>query len=338
MGRTYIGYGYTNSEGVATLDYDANGNQLPKKSYACHSRNTSVVAEASIDNVITASNSIRFCENYVPPSETLSLTVDKNILSYADSDSCTLTATYDGSDVSGKSVVFKAGSTVLATETTDSNGVATYEYESQGIGDVTFTVECMNLQETYEVHDYLKYDSCSSDNTSKYTVPTGNSMTFDSTNNCYILANTSSGVNTIVLNGATFSNQCKVSFDVLFTGGSNVQPRIGLFNSSNGITSRLVGQSSSSSYFGISNQAKTTDGTNIQILSNQSTALNTWYTIELTYTNGSVTAKWLNGTTVIQTLSGSESVLGATGNVLGLCTGFGTNSSFKVKNIIVKPL
>ena len=44
-------------------------------------------------------------------------------------------------------------STFIETITTDSNGVATYTYNSQGVGDVTITAECMNLQETYELQD-----------------------------------------------------------------------------------------------------------------------------------------------------------------------------------------
>lgn len=198
MSRTYLGYGYTNAEGVATLDYDSEDNQLPKKSYSCHSRNTTVVAEASVDNVITSSNTIRFCENYVPPSETLSLTADKDILSYYDEDSAILTATYDGAGaVSGKSVVFKIGDTVLDTVTTDSNGVATYEYESQGIGDVTITAECMNLQETYELEDCYAYFSqskiaswttSSNFKISDYTVPTQHHLEikYNTTPNCQI--------------------------------------------------------------------------------------------------------------------------------------------------------
>lgn len=163
MSRTFLGYGYTNESGVATLDYDANDNPLPKKSYACHSRNTSVVAEVSVDNVVTSSNTIRFCENYVPPTDTLTLTGDKTILSYADGDSAILTATFDSAGaISGKSVVFKIGDTVLDTVTTDSNGQAQYEYESQGIGDVTITAECMNLQETYEICDANAYSKLTS--------------------------------------------------------------------------------------------------------------------------------------------------------------------------------
>ncbi len=89
--------------------------------------------------------------------ESITLTADKNILSYADNDTVTLTATYEGTNVSGKSVVFKIGDTVLDTVNTDSNGIATYEYESQGVGDVTITVECMNLQETYVIEDCFAY-------------------------------------------------------------------------------------------------------------------------------------------------------------------------------------
>lgn len=90
-------------------------------------------------------------------NQELTITADKNILSYADNESCTITATYEGPSVNGQTVVFKNGDTILATKTTDSNGIATYDYQSQGVGDVTITVECMNLQETYEVHDYWKY-------------------------------------------------------------------------------------------------------------------------------------------------------------------------------------
>lgn len=44
-------------------------------------------------------------------------------------------------------------STVSAV--TDSNGVATVSYNSQGAGDVTITAECMSLQETYDIEDCI---------------------------------------------------------------------------------------------------------------------------------------------------------------------------------------
>ena len=224
MGRTYIGYGYTNAEGVATLDYDANGNQLPKKSYACHSRNTSVVAEASIDNVITASNSIRFCENYVPPSETLSLTADKNILSYADGDTVTLTATYDGTTIEGKSVVFKMGDTVLATETTDSNGVATYEYESQGVGDVTITAECMNLQETYELEDCYFYDTLTTDK-QLFSIATG-SGTLTYSNDGLTFRDSTSSETKVLFDKQLPTSDYEVSYDIVAYENTNNKPQV----------------------------------------------------------------------------------------------------------------
>ena len=154
MAKTYLGYGYTNENGVATLDFDAEDNPLPKKSYQCQSRTASVVAEASVNNIVTSSENIRFCEGYVP-SESLTLTADKNILSYVDNDTVTLTATYDGTTIEGKSVVFKLGSRVLDTVVTDSEGVAEYEYTSQGAGDVVFTAKCSGLTETITIEDCL---------------------------------------------------------------------------------------------------------------------------------------------------------------------------------------
>ena len=48
-------------------------------------------------------------------------------------------------------------STVSAV--TDSNGVASVSYNSQGAGDVTITAECMSVTETFVIYDYWKYDS-----------------------------------------------------------------------------------------------------------------------------------------------------------------------------------
>jgi hypothetical protein len=108
----------------------------------------------------------------------LTVSADKDILSYADNEKSVITATLTGGVVSGKSVVFKKGSTVLATETTDSNGEATYEYTSQGVGDVILTVECMSLQERYDIEDCRDYDSLTSNN-SKFT-GTGITPTYSS--------------------------------------------------------------------------------------------------------------------------------------------------------------
>ena len=94
----------------------------------------------------------------------LNLTVDKTVLSYNDEDTCILTATLIGDDVAGKSIVFKADGTVLDTVLTDSSGVAECIYDSQGVGDVSFTAEYGSLvSETYSIRDVYFYDSMTSD-------------------------------------------------------------------------------------------------------------------------------------------------------------------------------
>ena len=93
----------------------------------------------------------------------LTVTADKDILSYYDEDSATITATYTegGVGVAGKTVsfTFLQGSTTVETQTatTDSNGVASVSYSSKGSGDLSINVECMNLLETYSVEDCLLY-------------------------------------------------------------------------------------------------------------------------------------------------------------------------------------
>ena len=94
---------------------------------------------------------------------TLTLTSDKDILSYADRESATLTATLleDGVGVSGATVEFFNGSTSLGTAQTDSNGVATKTYTSTGAGDISLSASTDNgilISDTYEVSDYWYYN------------------------------------------------------------------------------------------------------------------------------------------------------------------------------------
>ena len=108
----------------------------------------------------------------------LSVDADNTILSYMDGDDAIITATLlDDSDnpISGETITFKNGSTVLGTDITDNNGEATYTYESQGVGDVTFTVVCGNLQETYSIEDCWKYDSTTYSSNNVYELQLSNS-------------------------------------------------------------------------------------------------------------------------------------------------------------------
>ena len=100
----------------------------------------------------------------------ITLVSDKDILSYADGDVATLTATvYDTNDngVANQIVVFYKNGKVLDTGVTDANGEATYEYESEGAGDITFGASAGRFViETYSIED------CWINNNSQYSSTT----------------------------------------------------------------------------------------------------------------------------------------------------------------------
>ena len=163
---------------LTTLTTDSNGafsGSLTGLSIGSHS----LKFEFITDDYYAATNVTR---SVTIASPTLSVTGTKSVLSYADSESSVITATYTGASVSGKSVVFKNGSTVLDTVTTDSNGQASYTYTSSGAGDVTITVECMNLQETFVVEDCHLYDTTEHSQNQDASFPTlYNNFTFPNT-------------------------------------------------------------------------------------------------------------------------------------------------------------
>lgn len=146
-GTTLLGTSITDLNGIATYTYTPS--QLGNFTFHTVFEGTENFTNCNSNNVnITVINA--------PTS--LVLQADKSILSHYDNDNCTLTATlYDNNNtpMEGLSVVFKNGDIVLATITTDSSGVAEYTYNSQGVGDVTITAECMNLVQTYSVSDCI---------------------------------------------------------------------------------------------------------------------------------------------------------------------------------------
>ena len=93
----------------------------------------------------------------VPVVTSVSLTGDKSILSYADSESATLSATVldqSSQPMSGVTVTFYNGSTSMGAADTNSSGVATKSYASAGSGDVSFTASVGTISsETYSIED-----------------------------------------------------------------------------------------------------------------------------------------------------------------------------------------
>ena len=92
-----------------------------------------------------------------PTVDSVSLSADKSILSYYDSESATLSATVldqSSQPMSGVTVEFFNGSTSMGTADTNSSGVATKTYASTGAGDLSFTASVGTISsETYSIQD-----------------------------------------------------------------------------------------------------------------------------------------------------------------------------------------
>ena len=94
---------------------------------------------------------------------TLDVNIDKTILSYADGDKANITLTlYDqfNEPVAGEYISFYLDGELRTRFLTNGDGQVTgLSYHSTGVGDVTFTFECSNLQETYSIEDCWYYNS-----------------------------------------------------------------------------------------------------------------------------------------------------------------------------------
>ena len=121
-----------------------------------------------------------------PTPASVSLTSDKSILSYADSESATLSATVldsSSNPIEGVTVEFFKGNTSLGTATTNSSGVATKSYSSTGAGDVSLTASAGTfVSEIYGIEDCIDYDPLSTNN-SKFN-GTGINSVYSSTGLC----------------------------------------------------------------------------------------------------------------------------------------------------------
>lgn len=164
---TYGGNSYTSTtdtNGVATYTYTGTGVG-------------SVTITASSNNVNdTVTITDRQSGGSTPSS--ISISATKDTLSAYDSESSVLTViVLDSSNntCSGETVTFKKGSTVLGTDTTDANGEAEYTYSATGVGDVTLTIECSSLTETYTVKDCTFADDVSTNKLADYVSIKGSS-------------------------------------------------------------------------------------------------------------------------------------------------------------------
>lgn len=151
-----------------------------------------------------------------PVASTLTLTSDKPVLSYYDSDTLTLTATLTGGSVSGKTIEFFKGNTSIGTAQTDSNGIATKSYSATGVGDVVFSATGNNLtSQLITVEDCKFYNS--GDKVSNLEIGSNVSCT---SNGSYITITTSTSGEKYVKLPVTLANDWQYEVEVAETGSN----------------------------------------------------------------------------------------------------------------------
>ena len=105
---------------------------------------------------------------------------------------------------------------------TDSNGQCNINYDSQGVGDITFTASCperMLVSKPYSIEDCIIYDSLTSAS-GKWTVPSGVTSNYSS-DGWRISANDYNQIKQIKLT-EKLTNACSVEFTLMDYGTPNV--------------------------------------------------------------------------------------------------------------------
>lgn len=165
----------------------------------------------------------------IKPLNTLSLTSDVSVLSYADSDSATLTATH--SDGTGKTVQLYDASddSLIGTMTDNLDGTYSYTYTSQGVGDVSFYAKSGSLEsETYAIEDCKYYNDGSS--VGSLEISSGVSCT---SNGDYITITTSTSGEKYVYIPTILANSDNWIFEVELAGIGQSQPLAMMWNNAN---------------------------------------------------------------------------------------------------------
>lgn len=293
MTERLIGYGYTNSSGVATLDYDANGDPITGSGYTgTGAGEIDLLAKLHDDNsVVTPVVRLFDCPvfdgNNTPASLDLSGTNNAVLTDEVVTLSCAVKNSSNNPCINIP-VAFKQGNTVLGTAYTDCSGVATitYTWADSDIFNVTAQVgQSLSEDLTMFVKDkdinYLTYDiGVSSNYNNIWSTSTTSSLIivtrtdeyteFREAVSGYNIANTAQGL----------TGSCIVEFDFYQVDGENNNSFIQLVNSNAG-----------QSYTG---------GINI---SHFGGSVRNWYHIKLKIQNGVLTAtNTTNGTSFTRNL------------------------------------
>ena len=133
----------------------------------------------------------------------------------------------------------------------------------------------------------------------------------------------------------------KISMDIKFTGVTtkNHQPRFGLMNGVQATAIRFANYSSEK-FIGLITSVDVTDSSKwvVGTATNLSVTSNTWYSLEIIFDNGTITATTYNGSTELGTVTSSYTNLSSTSNKLLLDPAYSNGANINIKNIKVKSL
>lgn len=175
-----------------------------------------VTASAS-DGLTTLANKIL---DITPTTPTITLTSNKSVLSYYDSETATLIATHSAGAGQSVSVYNAITGTKIGDMTDAGGGTYTYTYNSAGIGDISMTATSGNIESnSITIEDCIDYDDTTADKISlKYTITSlrqsgTRTLTYDSTNHVYKITINTSGESTALINSTTGLNNITIEYD-----------------------------------------------------------------------------------------------------------------------------
>ena len=168
----------SNNTVLASLTTDSNGDFSGSVSIASAGACTLTIVYEGNEYYTTTSES----RSIVMVAPSISLVSDKSILSYADGDSATLTATLSASDVSGKTVTFEvrkvADDSLVETlsDDTDGSGIASVSYLGKHAGNLYIKASVNSvIQSVIYVTDLYYYNDGTK--TNSFIIDSGASVT-----------------------------------------------------------------------------------------------------------------------------------------------------------------
>ena len=240
---------------------------------------------------------------------------------------------------SGATVTVTGSDSSLYTGITNTDGVAQVTVTNVS-GTVTFTGSYSNVsaQCTVTGQTYLFFDDCSTNRISEYTTKGNQSITYNS-NGYYTISTTSQSCPNVKINSFTAPNKVKISADFRMVSGSNIQPKLCLFDESKskGYGLRIT---QNNHRWNLQTYTSWTDCGNNLNETTYNTSLNVWYHFELVVNENSLTGNLYNEQgTLLATITSTGSLnLSSTGNYVGIGLNYTSSTSMNVKNIKVEPL